>query len=101
MDFSLIVDGFSGNPNLDISEVEQLKVNLYPNPNNGIFNLELPVEEYNSLKIFTITGVLIYSKELNGESVVKIDISSIAKAGIYMVALQSGSKISTKKIIIK
>ncbi len=42
-----------------------------------------------------------YSKELNGESTLNIDVSSIVKTGIYTVSLQSNSEVSTKKLIVR
>jgi predicted alpha-1,6-mannanase (GH76 family) len=101
LDFSLTVDGFSGNPNLNVSEVEQLKVNLYPNPNNGIFNIELQNEQYQSLSIFTLSGTLVYTKKINNETELKINLNGVLKSGVYLVFLESNNKKVTKKLIVK
>jgi PKD repeat protein len=49
-------------PNL-FSEI--YSVNLYPNPNNGFFNfyIDINLETFASIKIYSITGALIYSEE--------------------------------------
>jgi predicted alpha-1,6-mannanase (GH76 family) len=74
---------------------------LYPNPNEGLLNIESQGGKYNSVKIFTSNGILVYSKKLSGESAIQIDIRSIVKPGLYMVSLESNNKISTKKLIVK
>jgi polygalacturonase len=74
---------------------------LYPNPNNGVLNIEFNNEKYNSLNIYTITGMLLYSKELKGENSLTINLDQVLRAGTYLISLQSDSKTSTKKLIVR
>lgn len=101
LDFILTVDGNDGTLGLEDIDIDYSKINMYPNPSKGILNINLHEKRYQSLNIFNSTGVLVYSKELNNESKLEINVGDVLKAGIYMISLQSNDSISTKKLIIK
>ena len=81
----------------------RLDFTIFPNPNNGFFNLN-----FNSLKlphsiaIYNIMGEEIFSKLTNGLSQFIIDISNKAK-GIYIIELKDENHLSigSRKIIIE
>ncbi|TDP60682.1 T9SS type A sorting domain-containing protein [Flavobacterium dankookense] len=69
---------------LSNSVFDEKKISLYPNPNNGVFNIELPSQIDNAqLNIFDISGKKIYSNE-NYSSDDTIQINHLAK-GLYLV----------------
>ncbi len=88
-----------------IIPIKENNIKIYPNPSNGIFNLEINNVENNTytVKVFDIIGVVVYTKTITGSSYIKeqIDISQNAK-GMYFLSIESdnGSVIS-KRIIIK
>ena len=88
------------NDNVNLLSV---KVNIHPNPNNGLFVLDLnqKVQEL-SVQLYSINGALIYDKKYNEESLnkVQIDITSQSK-GVYFIKVKSGDYMVTKKIIKK
>lgn len=84
----------------DVSNNES-SFSMYPNPNEGILNIELNNKRYNTLHIYTSTGVLVYSKQLKGESTLNVDLRNIVRTGVYMVSLQGNNGVSTKKLIVK
>ena len=70
--------------------------NLYPNPTNSIFNVEIPNEVVKLVTIFDLSG-----KKLLESNQQKIDVSSLA-SGIYMVNIETESgKIGVSKLIKK
>ncbi len=83
------------------------KVKVFPNPSDGRFKLSF---EYNgkekvSAKVFDITGKQVknISKDLvTGEASVSatVDLES-PSSGIYFVRIEWGSKMLTKKIIVR
>lgn len=84
-----ITQGFlQANPNIlgiDIIQFNKLKISVFPNPGNGIFQLSgLESGRVYGIRIFDITGQIILEKQTsNNES---IDISR-AEASIYFVVL--------------
>lgn len=81
------------------SEVEELKVNIYPNPNNGIFTIESEVASNASASIFDITGKLIQQNiQLQGKA--EIDLSH-QNAGLYFIRVMDGKgAVSTHKVVV-
>ena len=85
---------------VNVNENTNLAFNLYPNPNNGTFTVELP--EYTKdvrIEILNIQGDVIYSDVLVANRN-NINISDYAK-GIYFVKLISDKTERVEKIIIQ
>ncbi len=76
-------------------------ISIYPNPNNGKFNIDL--KEVNSkiqLEIFNVWGQKI-DKDFNLKHTTnEIDFSSIAK-GIYLIKINDGENSYTEKMVIE
>jgi PKD repeat protein len=70
------------------------KINIYPNPTDGILNIELP-EANATLKISNILGKEVISMQLSSDHTV-IDLNSLS-AGMYFVEIQ----LSEAKIVSK
>lgn len=81
-------------------EMEEMK--LYPNPNNGKFNLNFTLNNKGDAEVvvYDMQGKQVYSEKLpnfQGEYNKPIDISSNAK-GIYFVKILQGKHTQVKKI---
>lgn len=74
------------------------EINLYPNPNQGQFQLDLKPQEAAEVSVFDFSGNEILSKKVSGDE--SIDLKNAVK-GIYMVRIKSGDTISNKKLIVK
>ena len=85
--FILKLSQSTGTP---ITEVpyNTIDVNIYPNPTTGKINLELGDLKDVSIKVHSIDGQLIYSKENINESVHVFDIGEAA-AGVYVVEVEA------------
>lgn len=80
-------------------------IDIFPNPNNGIFNLEFNTAENKNLniKVVSITGVLVYHKEnilVNGSATEQINLNEFAE-GIYSVFVSSEEHTINKKLILR
>jgi uncharacterized repeat protein (TIGR01451 family) len=79
------------------------KVSVYPNPNNGIFNLEFTANYASllSITIFDVTGKLVYQNNVQHfqKSVLSIDSQNLS-SGLYSVILKTDKEQITEKIII-
>lgn len=93
---------------VDFTSIEDVllsdkQVNVYPNPNNGQFTLELHLStgqeaEYELLDMIG-NQVTTRTKVAGGEVVEQLDISNVSP-GIYLLNVQSGEHRVVKKIIV-
>jgi uncharacterized repeat protein (TIGR01451 family) len=73
-------------------------MNLYPNPSNGNFTIELNTKEKQFIQIFDITGNVVISQTIeNGKAI--IDGSNLA-AGIYNINIKGNNSVANKKLVI-
>jgi hypothetical protein len=92
----IIVNSFVG-----LNENIELQFSVFPNPTNGIFNIDLTiaVEKEITLSVYDLCGRLVYKTHKTGSKSFEIDIMDKAN-GSYILKLEAGSK-QTKKRIIK
>ncbi len=77
---------------------------VYPNPNNGIFTVELgQATGIANLDVVDLTGRIVANTPLNNlpaGSQVNVDLSGFDK-GIYLVQLQNGTSVKTARVIVR
>ncbi|MES2131247.1 MAG: GEVED domain-containing protein [Bacteroidota bacterium] len=86
--------------------VEELEnnfgLNVYPNPNNGLFTVELSANKDIDAKvnILTVDGRLVYNDVISGNGIItkSIDVTELAN-GIYYLRLETKDAIKTYKIL--
>jgi len=78
---------------------EDSRLDIYPNPSDDIFNIE--IENINSalIEIYNVSGNLIFSKEVDSKFE-KIDISGFPK-GIYTIKLIKDRTVNFGKVVVK
>lgn len=79
-------------------------INLYPNPSNGVFTLEIEdnIKEF-EFSLWSLKGVMLYSEKIRPTEKVttrSFDFSHLKK-GIYYARFDMDNNIVTKKIIIR
>jgi hypothetical protein len=77
------------------NSTEVFLINLYPNPNNGSFNMDL--NEASQIIIINAVGQVIFNETLNAGKQ-NLDILNAAN-GIYFVKVKQGNKHQTIKFI--
>jgi|GEM_PF-236949 len=82
-------------PIMSVEKLGDSKSSVYPNPNNGVFYLDLP--ESGKVTITDINGKIVYQETQQGFAA-KIDISDCV-AGIYIATIQTGENTQTIKLI--
>lgn len=78
------------------------ELNLYPNPGDGLFYIEINNDDL-TLEITNVNGKLIFNKKLNinsTSSVEKINLSSHPK-GIYFILVKSENEVKVGKLLIR
>ena len=90
---------------LKFDELDAGLVKYYPNPTNGILNMELTEAIKNEAKVITISnalGMVVSQLRLpaNGNIIIPINFSKYAK-GIYFIQLQTPNSNSTQRIVLQ
>ncbi len=82
---------------------EILAIEIYPNPNNGLFNVKiLSKKDIVALSIFNIQGQIIYQNQLSGMrngSAIEMNLKNLS-AGIYFIRINDGQSVINKKLIV-
>jgi len=88
-----------------IGELKNVSFRMYPNPNNGIFTIELNASQKETLdiNILNTSGVTVYSLnnlEVTGFVSKKMDLG-ILPDGTYLFRISNGKESTLKKLVIK
>jgi cytochrome c peroxidase len=87
----------------DLNEVENLKINVFPNPATTFINIEFTNAKENetTINIIDMSGKMVYS-EINSKNLEthRLDLNNLSN-GIYLVNIFSGNTSTQKKIIIR
>jgi len=75
---------------------------IFPNPNNGVFNLRIPgsLQEDITAEIYSIDGKQLRQIELNGDLQQRIDLTGLS-SGLYLIRIVSDSYNATQKFTIR
>ena len=84
---------------LGVENQTKFSINVYPNPNKGIFNIRTEGLSNSKLIITDITGRIIFKKAIISENET-INLSASSK-GIYLIKIQSKKGTFTKKLQIR
>lgn len=77
---------------------------IYPNPNNGNFNVQFESESGNDIKIniHDISGRVIFEKTYQNSGFFNQNLQlSNAQSGVYLISVLDGKNRTTKRIVIK
>lgn len=77
------------------------EITIYPNPTNGIFNMDFK-NDVNSIRVIDILGKVVYSEKMASASAgttKRIDLSSLNN-GLYIVSVANDNGTSNYKIIL-
>jgi len=96
-------DGSCVYDNTSIDESSLLEINLYPNPNNGSFNINLNTDLNNlKISIFNILGQEVFTENITnyiGTSKKTIDLDLVK--GTYIVNIETENKTTKIPMIIE
>lgn len=88
-----------------IGELTDVSFRMFPNPNNGIFTLELNALQKKTIdiRVMNTSGVTVYSLndvEVSGFVSRNIDLGSMPE-GTYLIRIASGKESTLRKLVIK
>ena len=86
--------------NVSIEEAKQTSFSLYPNPSDGLINVELDANGTTSTyRVLDITGKVVASNRLEA-GLQSVDLTNLT-AGVYIFELTQGTAIESKKIVLR
>ncbi|MBK7965679.1 MAG: T9SS type A sorting domain-containing protein [Bacteroidetes bacterium] len=83
---------------IDDPIVKATTISIYPNPNNGTFNLSNPYLKSFDISIYDVLGKAIYKTTVQGSSSISIDENNM-EPGIYFIACQNPDASQVIKMI--
>lgn len=78
--------------------VDSINIDIYPNPTSGVIQVDLNENTSGKIELYSFEGKLVFSKELNQDNQVTIDLSGFSK-GVYLAKVNTNNKVVVKKII--
>ena len=82
-----------------LEDVKASIFNVYPNPTNGVFTIELDNNAKYDVSVHNVLGQTVYSSSINSLSTT-IDLSGFDK-GIYTIELKDNNTTYTEKVIVE
>lgn len=79
---------------------ELAEMNIYPNPNNGSFTIELPSQDAANVVVTSLSGQVVYNKTIEGTNKVSVELSSSAN-GVYLVHITQGHDTYRTKVTVQ
>jgi hypothetical protein len=71
---------------------------IYPNPSNGNFFIELHDKQPAKIQIFSVDGMLIYSKTSENDSIIPFELT---QKGLFLVKVISNNQVKSNMIILQ
>lgn len=97
------VYSFARQQSLPTDSFELNEIGVYPNPNNGTFNVQFtPSSEKVNVTVFDLRGRVIYDKQFSSNGLFNetIQLNNV-ESGMYLVKIQDGSRKIAKRIIVQ
>ena len=82
---------------LSNNDIEEFKVELYPNPVKDILKIKLPNASNGNIVFYNVLGENVLSGDLSSRTM-QIDLSGL-KSGVYLVRIQTENQSTIKKIV--
>lgn len=75
-------------------------IQLYPNPTNGVFSVEVPLSlKSANIEVLDMMGKVVMTTALSGQSRSTVDLSDL-EGGSYYVRFYGGEKTASKKVVL-
>lgn len=83
---------------LSVDEFHQDDFMIFPNPNNGVFNVKSNTNQEYSFSIYNVIGKKVYGKN-HTNLLNRVDVSYLSK-GVYFATMETENKKTAQKVVI-
>lgn len=83
-----------------IAETNDLELSVYPNPTRGLVVLQTKAKDGGAVTIQNLLGQQVYAGQLEQGQAQTLDLSYLTP-GTYIVRMQQGGQVSSKKLIVQ
>lgn len=97
-DFTIVKEGYINVEFVGIEEVVESNFKCYPNPAEDIINIQ-SVDDLTSIRIFNISGQIVYEENDNTSKLQAIDISFLDK-GVFFIELNTQVESKIFKLVV-
>jgi len=95
----VILDNLSVEGTLGLEDLSTNSFQIYPNPSNNIFNIDLRNNNEFEFKVYDITGKVIINKSKVNRSSYQLNMSSYS-AGMYFINIRANDQSATRKLLL-
>lgn len=85
---------------LSVTSIDKRELSIYPNPNNGVFTINIPTNKQAEIMITDINGRVLYKEQVANKEKYTINISNKPN-GIYMLQLTTAEGIYHTKVLVQ
>jgi len=96
--FTMVKKDYISVGGVGVNKISANNFKCYPNPAKDFINVQ-SVDALNSIKLFNVSGQMVYENYANGSKLQTIDISSFEK-GIYFMELNTETETKQIKIVV-
>ena len=72
------------------------EINIYPNPNDGNFTIQIG-KEHTMLSVYNAIGTLIYKKK----DAASVEEMSLRTNGVYFIKIESDGQVETRRVVVR
>ena len=88
--------------NINEPQITQQELTIFPNPNNGIFQIQFKLKSPETLlSVYNLNGEIIYSTQLYGKNTYDINLFELTNGIYYISAIGNDLIYETQLLIIQ
>lgn len=80
------------------AQIDENRLKIYPNPSNGLINIELKESKKAKVSVYDINGRLVFSKKMTS-NMEQIDLTGYS--GMFLIKVDSNEFVSTRHVVVK
>ena len=85
---------------IGIESMDDNSLTLYPNPNNGVFTIELQESVAHDIEIVNTNGQVVFGQYSSNSQIQHLDLGHLTK-GVYLVKVTTSANAIMQKLVVE